>query len=80
MSELRAHLVQYGRDKRWKDRLYAFGELMSTRIFVEVLKENGVNAEWLDARTVIKTDSTFGNAVPELVSIQKKAAAFIDKK
>jgi aspartate kinase len=79
MSELRAHLDQYGRDKRWKDRLYAFGELMSTRIFVEVLKENGVNAEWLDARRVIKTDSTFGNAVPELVSIQKKAAAFIDK-
>ncbi len=78
MSELRAHLDQYGRDKRWKDRLYAFGELMSTRIFVEVLKENGVNAEWLDARRVIKTDSTFGNAVPELVSIQKKAAAFID--
>ena len=37
---------------------------MSTRIFVEVLKENGVNAEWLDARKVIKTDSTFGNAVP----------------
>ena len=79
MSELRAHLDQYGRDKRWKDRLYAFGELMSTRIFVEVLKENGVNAEWLDARRVIKTDSTFGNAVPELVSIQKKAEAFIDK-
>ena len=79
MSELRAHLDQYGRDKRWKDRLYAFGELMSTRIFVEVLKENGVNAEWLDARRVIKTDSTFGNTVPELVSIQKKAEAFIDK-
>lgn len=79
MSELRAHLDQYGRDKRWKDRLYAFGELMSTRIFVEVLKENGVNAEWLDARKVIKTDSTFGNAVPELVSIQKKAAACIHK-
>jgi len=79
MSELRAHLDQYGRDKRWKDKLYAFGELISTRIFVEVLKENGVDAEWLDARKVIKTDSTFGNAVPELESIKKKADTFIDK-
>jgi aspartate kinase len=78
ISELRAHLEQFGRDKRWKDRLYSFGELMSTRIFVEVLKENGVNAEWLDARKIIKTDSTFGNAIPDLVNIKKKADSFID--
>lgn len=77
MSELRAHLDQFGRDKRWKDRLYAFGELMSTRIFVEVLKENGVDAEWLDARKIIKTDSTFGNAAPDLISVKKKADTFI---
>ncbi len=79
LSELRAHLDQFGRDKRWKDRLYAFGELMSTRIFVEVLKENGVTAEWLDARKIIKTDSTFGNAVPDLEAIKKKADTFIEK-
>ncbi|MGB0346573.1 MAG: lysine-sensitive aspartokinase 3 [Balneolaceae bacterium] len=79
MSELRAHLDQFGRDKRWKDRLYAFGELMSTRIFVEVLKENGVKAEWLDARKIIKTDSTFGNANPDLESIKKKAGTYIEK-
>jgi aspartate kinase len=78
ISELRAHLEQFGRDKRWKNRLYSFGELMSTRIFVEVLKENGVNAEWLDARKIIKTDSTFGNAIPDLVNIKKKADSFID--
>jgi aspartate kinase len=76
-SELREHLDFVGRDKRWKDRLYSFGELMSTKIFVEVLKENGIDAEWLDAREVMKTDSTFGNAEPIWESIQKKATKHI---
>lgn len=58
-SALREHLDFVGRDKRWKDRLYSFGELMSTRIFVEILIENGVDAEWVDARQMMKTDSTF---------------------
>lgn len=78
LSELREHLDFVGRDKRWKDRLYAFGELMSTRIFVEVLRENNVNAGWLDAREVIKTDSTFGNAEPDREVIVKKAEKIIN--
>ncbi len=76
-SELREHLDYVGRDKRWKDALFAFGELMSTHIFVGVLREHGVNAEWLDARKVIKTDSTFGKGEPVLDSIKKKAAIHI---
>ncbi|MEX2602859.1 MAG: lysine-sensitive aspartokinase 3 [Gracilimonas sp.] len=79
LSELREHLDFSGRDKRWKDSLYAFGELMSTKIFVEILKENGVDAQWLDAREVMKTDSTFGNADPILVSIKEKTAEHIKK-
>jgi aspartate kinase len=78
MSELRLHLENEARDKRWKDRLYAFGELMSTRIFTQVLNENGVDAHWLDAREVIKTDSTFTNAVPDLKLIKKAANEQID--
>ncbi|MBD3615308.1 MAG: lysine-sensitive aspartokinase 3 [Gracilimonas sp.] len=78
-SKLREHLDFVGRDKRWKDQLYAYGEMMSTRIFVEVLKENGVDAEWLDAREIMKTDSTFGNAEPNLVSIKKKADKLLQK-
>ena len=77
LSELRAHLELFGRDKRWKDALYSFGELMSTKIFVEVLKMNGVNANWLDARKVMKTDSTFGNAAPDLEAIKKQADRYI---
>lgn len=76
-SNLREHLDFAGRDKRWKDTLFSFGELMSTRIFVQVLNENGVEAEWLDARQVMKTDSTFGNADPIITSIKTKANELI---
>ncbi len=78
LSELRSHLEQPGRDKKWKDTLYAFGELMSTRIFVEVLKEHRVDAEWLDAREVLRTDSTFGNADPDILTTRQLAAQMIN--
>ncbi len=77
-SELRQHMDFLGRDKRWKDRLFAFGELMSTKIFVYVLREHGVEAEWLDARKIVKTDSGFGKAVPDLNVISKKAGKLIN--
>lgn len=76
-SELRQHLDHQGRDKRWKDTLYAFGELMSTKIFVQVLKESGVDADWLDARKVIKTDSTYTQASPDLSAIKIRAKKYI---
>ena len=77
LSELRQHMDFLGRDKRWKDRLFAFGELMSTKIFIHVLIEQGLEVEWLDARQVIKTDSGFGKAVPDLNVISKKAEKHI---
>lgn len=78
LSDLREHIDFIGRDKRWIDRLLAFGELMSTKIFVEVLKEFGVEAEWLDAREIIKTDSNFGTAHVDLKTTAKKASKFIN--
>lgn len=73
LTQLRQHLDQVARDKRWKDRLVSFGEMMSTKIFVHVLKEQGVDVQWMDARNVMKTDSDFGNASPDLTIIKKKA-------
>lgn len=72
LTQLRQHMEQVARDKRWKDRLVAFGELMSTKIFISVLKENGVDAQWIDAREMLKTDSHFGNATPDIAVIKKK--------
>ncbi|MFN1835903.1 lysine-sensitive aspartokinase 3 [Balneola sp. MJW-20] len=78
-ASLREHMDYSGRDKRWQDKLMSFGEIMSTHIFVEILKENGVDAVWLDAREVIRTDSQFSKAVPDRIAIRKLAEEQIDK-
>lgn len=57
-----------------KDRLLSFGEQLSTTIFTDLLQRSGVEAELLDSRDVIRTDSTFGNAEPLLDEIRKEAA------
>ncbi len=76
-SQLRAHLDLLGRDTRWKDTLHAFGELFSTRIFIHVLREAGLDARLLDSRHIIKTDSAFGKAAPDVAAIKKAAAKHI---
>ena len=44
------------------DQIVSLGELLSTRIIADYLKEQGLNAEWFDARDVIKTDETWREA------------------
>lgn len=48
------------------DELVSHGELMSSLLFVEVLREQGMETQWFDARTVIRTDDAFGCAVPAI--------------
>lgn len=47
---------------RTNDFIVSFGERLSTTIVTEALKNRGVEAEYLDARKVIKTDDHFGYA------------------
>jgi aspartokinase/homoserine dehydrogenase 1 len=44
------------------DYLMSFGERLSAAIVTEILQKNGIEAEYLDARQIIKTDSNFGKA------------------
>ena len=46
------------------DELISHGEMMSSLIFVEVLREFEVQASWLDVRQIIATNSHFGKAAP----------------
>ena len=56
---------------RSKDAVAAFGELMSTGIFVQLLHEKGYPALLLDSRELIRTDSNFTQAtVLQEVSFQ----------
>lgn len=51
------------------DELVSHGELISTLLFVEVLRERGVNAQWFDVRKVMRTSDRFGRAEPDLAAL-----------
>ncbi|MGL6462706.1 lysine-sensitive aspartokinase 3 [Aeromonas hydrophila] len=55
-------------DAELADRLIACGELMSTRLFTELLRQRGVKASWQDARQLLRTDSRFGKASVDLAA------------
>lgn len=47
---------------RTKDRIIAFGELLSSKIISAYMHSLDMTHEWIDSRKVIKTNSHFGNA------------------
>lgn len=51
------------------DELVSHGELMSTLLFVEVLRERHVASEWFDVRKVIRTNDRFGRAEPDMAML-----------
>lgn len=55
------------------DHLVACGELMSTHILAQLMRERGVNAIRFDIRDVLKTDGNFGRAEPNVETIAKLA-------
>ncbi len=60
---------------RTQDAIAAHGELLSTRIFAAFLKAQGLDAAWVDARTVLRTDATFGEGQPQTGRIKDLAAS-----
>ncbi|WP_075344318.1 bifunctional aspartate kinase/homoserine dehydrogenase I [Tenacibaculum agarivorans] len=54
-----------------KDEVLAQGELIAIKTVTELLQQRGINAYATDARSLLKTDESFGNAKPiETVSKQ----------
>ncbi len=51
-------------DDALTDRIVSYGEIMSTKLFTEVLKSKGYKAKWFDVRSVMRTDNHFGKAAP----------------
>ncbi|WP_409311208.1 lysine-sensitive aspartokinase 3 [Pectobacterium sp. B1J-3] len=47
------------------DELVSHGELMSTLLFVEILRQRDVASEWFDVRKIMRTDDHFGRAQPD---------------
>ncbi|WP_445373844.1 lysine-sensitive aspartokinase 3 [Photorhabdus tasmaniensis] len=46
------------------DEIVSHGELMSTLLFTELLRQRGTDAEWFDIRKIMRTDDHFGCAEP----------------
>ncbi|WP_413736154.1 lysine-sensitive aspartokinase 3 [Sodalis sp. RH21] len=53
------------------DELVSHGELMSTLLFVEVLRQRQVEAHWFDIRKVMRTNDRFGHAEPEITTLRE---------
>ncbi|WP_323944227.1 lysine-sensitive aspartokinase 3 [Aeromonas hydrophila] len=62
-------------DAELADRIIACGELMSTRLFTELLHQRGVKAQWQDARQLLRTDSRFGKASVDLAATRARCQA-----
>ncbi|MFY9997760.1 MAG: lysine-sensitive aspartokinase 3 [Leclercia sp.] len=56
------------------DELVSHGELMSTLLFVEVLRERNVQSQWFDVRKVLRTSDRFGRAEPDIAALAELSA------
>lgn len=57
------------------DQIVSYGELISTTIISEYLLEKKIENQWVDARTLIQTDSCYRNATVNWKETQKKITA-----
>ncbi len=55
------------------DELVSHGELMSTLLFTELIRERDVDVKWFDVRKVMKTSDRFGSAEPEIDQLSELA-------
>ena len=53
------------------DELVSHGELMSTLLFVEILRERGIAAQWFDVRKIMRTNDRFGRAEPDIAALSE---------
>ncbi|MHA7001643.1 lysine-sensitive aspartokinase 3 [Aeromonas schubertii] len=64
--EAMARQARLHTDAELADRLIACGEMMSSRLFTELLRQRGASAQWIDVRQLLRTDSRFGKASVDL--------------
>jgi aspartate kinase len=44
---------------------------MSTLLFVEILRERGIAAQWFDVRKIMRTNDRFGRAEPDVAALSE---------
>lgn len=68
-----AHIAMTSPSTALSDELVSHGELMSSLLFTEVLRESDVEASWFDARSVMRTNSNYGCAEPDVTTLAELA-------
>jgi aspartate kinase len=58
---------------RISDLIVSYGERLSSRMVAAAFRERGIDAEYVDAREIVVTDSTFQKAVPIDEAIERRA-------
>ena len=61
---------------RTLDYVVSFGERFSNKIVAHTLVQNGIKAEYLDARYIIKTDRSFGSAKVDFEETEQLIAEY----
>ncbi|WP_123015243.1 lysine-sensitive aspartokinase 3 [Vibrio zhugei] len=64
----------YQTSHKLTDHLVSCGELMSTHLLTQILRERGLDAVRFDIRHVLRTDDNFGKAEPQLETIRDLAS------
>lgn len=62
------------------DQIVCVGELMSTTIFAQLVKQSGQNYEWVDARDLIRTDDTYRDPKVDWDFSQQQTVALVGAK
>ncbi|WP_081208483.1 aspartate kinase [Salegentibacter sediminis] len=76
------NFMKHNKSKRYDyvyDQIVSYGELLSTTIISEYLNSHNFKNTWLDARTVIKTDSTYRDAQVNWEETQEAIEKNIDR-
>ncbi|WP_261903532.1 lysine-sensitive aspartokinase 3 [Vibrio fortis] len=68
-----AEAASFQSSAKLTDHLVACGELMSTHLFAQILRERGVSSVRFDIREVLRTNDAYGKAEPQLEQISQLA-------
>src|SRR5690606_21625064 len=62
------------------DQVVSFGEMISSKILYHYLKDNCFDLEWLDSRTLIKTDNNYRDGNVNWDQTEKLISESLDKR
>lgn len=68
-----AEAASFQSSKKLTDHLVACGELMSTFILTQLMKERGIEVVRFDIRDILRTDDNYGKAEPQIEEIKSLA-------